>query len=178
MRKRLGILAVLGVAGMAVALGAVESRLPPRPSPSHLREAVKGADRVVVVQQEVSVGDRVVNGPPVEVGGAEAAQDLLDRLEWEATFMPPGVRRTVRCACDGDFRIEFYQGDRLLGSLGYHHNELLRWRDGPWDTDVKLTEKAKQEVPAWFTAHGFPAMEEFYARRIQQVNPPTNAPRR
>jgi len=77
-------------------------------------------------------------------------------------FITPEPGRGGRCGCDGDYHVEFYHDEELLISVGYHHNKLLRWRNGPWRTDVELTNEARRAVPAWFADHEYVAMRDKY----------------
>jgi hypothetical protein len=122
-----------------------EVLLPARPARSQLLAAAEGADRVMV---RSCPGGKVV----FEVRGREEARDLLRQIDWE--------RGGVRCPCGGQYLLELRSGGRLLVSLGYHHGELLRWRNGPWKTDVRLTESSRRRLAAWFAARGFPKLGE------------------
>lgn len=174
MGKRVLLLAVLGSVAALCALGVRQSVLE-EPSAERLRAAADGADRLVVRPQWAPVNDSPADVPPVEIVGAGVIEELWDLLEWTPPELPPGGVTFVRCGCDGEFHLDFYKGKKLLLSLGYHHNQLLRWRNGPWKTDVRLTEGAKSSVPAWFKRHGFPVMEKLYEerRRKEEAERPT-----
>lgn len=55
------------------------------------------------------------------------------------------------CHCCGDPSIEFYNGDELVVTLGYHHGRSLRWREG-WSGDALLTESSANKLAAWLAA--------------------------
>jgi hypothetical protein len=46
------------------------------------------------------------------------------------------------------------------GEPGLPPHQTIRWRDGPWDTDVRLTAAARRNIPGWFRTHGFVAMQK------------------
>lgn len=52
------------------------------------------------------------------------------------------------CFCGGDPSFEFYQGDRLLLTLGFHHGVALRWPGG-WPGDAELTRQSGDLIIEW-----------------------------
>jgi hypothetical protein len=63
------------------------------------------------------------------------------------------------CMCCGDPSFEFYQGDRLIATLGFHHGRSLRW-PGRWPGDGMLTPQAQDRLPKWFAENGFNAFQK------------------
>jgi hypothetical protein len=52
------------------------------------------------------------------------------------------------CMCCGNPSLEFYAGDRLLLTLGFHHGKGLRWVEG-WRGDAALTAKSSSFLVRW-----------------------------
>lgn len=52
------------------------------------------------------------------------------------------------CMCCGNPSLEFYAGERLLLTLGFHHGRGLRWRDG-WPGDAMLTPQSSTFLVGW-----------------------------
>lgn len=152
---RWGLLTVLA---LLLALGLCAHLLQTPCRPDVLRACAAGADRVVIKPASMVAGTKYAQ-PAVEIAGADQVNELLGLIDFE---LPEG-NACFHCMCDGDYHIDFYRGDALIMSLGYHHNNSLRWRQGPWDTDVTLTEQTKQAVPAWFVKHGYASMQAYYA---------------
>jgi len=58
------------------------------------------------------------------------------------------------CGCCGNPTLEFYEGDRLLAMVGYHHGQTLRWASGEWPTDALLTQSSQTFLVSWLAQHG------------------------
>lgn len=65
-----------------------------------------------------------------------------------------GWRSGGSCMCCGNPTFEFYAGDRLLAMVGYHHTERLRWADGKWTGDGRLTAASRNFLITWLAQHG------------------------
>jgi hypothetical protein len=63
------------------------------------------------------------------------------------------------CMCCGEPSFEFYQGDHLIATLGFHHGRSLRWL-GEWPGDGMLTPETRDKLPKWFAEHGFDALQK------------------
>ncbi len=57
------------------------------------------------------------------------------------------------CMCCGDPSIEFYRGEELVVTLGYHHGRSVRWREG-WRGDGLMTTDSAAAMNSWLVAHG------------------------
>ncbi len=57
------------------------------------------------------------------------------------------------CMCCGNPSIEFYCGEELVVTLGYHHGRSVRWREG-WRSDGLMTRESAASLNAWLTSHG------------------------
>lgn len=162
---------ILGVAVILLIYPLFRAVATTTPSTAQLRRAAEGADRVVIVSTPMTSQLR-----SVEFHGAATVASLLAEIDVqppESEGLVPSLfgTRCVYCMCDGDFHINFYRGESLLVSLGYHHDRTIRWRDGPWNTDVYLTNKSRGRVPQWLDAHGYPEMERHYRQNCAQGSP-------
>lgn len=62
-------------------------------------------------------------------------------------------RGGIHCQCCGEPSFEFYRGDRLAVTLGFHHGELLRWPEG-WPSDGALAPEAATWLVRWLAENG------------------------
>jgi hypothetical protein len=148
MWPRLGFALILAAVLVALGWGVVAARRT-HPSVESLAEAAAGADRIVVAHGGLAPDDALIGRAVFEVAGHDQVESLLRAIEWES---PAGH---LRCACDGEYRIELRRGERVLVRLGWHHGHSVRWRGGPWYTDVVLTAESRGAVPEWFRSRGF-----------------------
>jgi len=77
---------------------------------------------------------------------------------------PAAIRREVEswtiqerdgisyCLCDGGPIIEFYQGERLVATVGVQHGQSLRWRG--WVGDAELTQEGADSLCRLLGEHG------------------------
>lgn len=154
--------------GCSVLLAA-EPPFPDKPKPpvrqldrweKPLEDALTGADRLVV--QPVKVKDPVKQ-PPFEIKGADKIKTLFPLMEVDA------AKSNYHCLCDGDYRFQFYQGDKLLVTLGFHHGFGLRWHGGQWPGDAYLTLKAQPAIPLWFKENGYEALQKDREARLADL---------
>ncbi len=69
------------------------------------------------------------------------------------------------CMCCGDPSFEFYRGEKLVASLGFHHGESIRW-PGVWPGDGALTQKSALAVCQWLSKHGAPdSLKQYEAQQ-------------
>lgn len=69
------------------------------------------------------------------------------------------ARSDVHCMCCGEPTLEFFRGDALVASIGFHHGQLLRWDDGPWPGDGVLTRDAALGIVRWLAGRGIEIRE-------------------
>jgi hypothetical protein len=132
------------------------------------RKEIKGKWKMLLVER-IEDADRIEIKPPLHANKKEGKVlhviegndkvkgflDLVDISEW---------RSTTRCGCTGQGMLVFYKGKERLASLSYHHNQSLRWYDGPWTDDARLTKKSQSELPKWFESEGFKRFEQEHQR--------------
>jgi hypothetical protein len=56
------------------------------------------------------------------------------------------------CMCCGEPSIEFYRGERLVLTLGFHHGQSLRWVGG-WPGDGALITDSARFLVKWLADH-------------------------
>jgi len=114
---------------------------------STLKEAIAGADRVVLrtggTCHREEARERVLfqSEDPVEI---RRVSGLLVVME---------SSRPGRCMCCGGPTIEFRRDGTLLADLGLQHGALLRWPGG-WHGDGPLTIESREALAHWLADHG------------------------
>jgi len=56
------------------------------------------------------------------------------------------------CMCCGEPSLEFYQGEKLMITSGFHHGQSLRWVDG-WPGDGAMTADSARFLVKWLADH-------------------------
>lgn len=71
------------------------------------------------------------------------------------------------CMCCGNPTFEFYQGDKRVAMVAFHHGESIRWADGSWPGDGILTEQSSTYLAEWLAKHQYtgPQDDLFQGRR-------------
>jgi len=82
-----------------------------------------------------------------EVTQPEKIREVLRRLEIDET------QSGFHCMCCGEPSFEFYRGEELIATLGFHHGRSLRWPDG-WPGDGMLTGESADFFVQWLADHG------------------------
>lgn len=80
-----------------------------------------------------------------ETSDAEQIKQLLTGIEVLED------RSGFHCMCCGDPSLEFYSGDKLLATLGFHHGQGLRWVGG-WPGDAALSPQSASFLVDWLAA--------------------------
>jgi hypothetical protein len=75
-------------------------------------------------------------------------------------------RSGFHCMCCGEPSFEFYAGEALLGTVGFHHGNGLRWSGG-WPGDAALTPECADGLADWLAKRGVtgPKREREESRR-------------
>lgn len=129
------------------------------PTRSSLVAATKTADRIVVVTSAFEPRSEDRNKQVFELRGREQVESLLAEMEWIPPRWGAMGLECSRTISDGRYRFDLYEGDQLQASIGWLGNSI-RWRDGPWPTDVNLTDHSRLALSRWFAERGFPALQE------------------
>jgi len=71
------------------------------------------------------------------------------------------------CMCCGNPTFEFYQGDKQVAMVAFHHGQSIRWADGTWPGDGILTEQSSTYLVQWLAKHQYTKPQEdlFQGRR-------------
>lgn len=74
------------------------------------------------------------------------------------------------CMCCGNPTFEFYNGDKLIGMLGFHHGQSIRW-PGYWPGDGILTSESADFLCKWLFDCGIkaPWQERQRIKKQQEV---------
>ncbi len=75
------------------------------------------------------------------------------------------------CMCCGDPTFEFYQGDKRVAMIAFHHGRSIRWADGTWPGDGMLTQDSAHFLADWLDEHGYskPKDEMLSNRRAEEA---------
>jgi hypothetical protein len=92
--------------------------------------------------------------------GAPKIRELLQSLSFEAESPGP-------CACRGDYKIVFFQNDKLLASVRYHHGESLSWNGKHWRGNSIFTARSLKAWRTWFKKQGEPRFQNAYEAPIE-----------
>ena len=118
-----------------------------------IQAILQGADKLQII--EIQLEDRTT--VTFELKDKDAIQTLVSSLSFKKES--PGY-----CACMGDYLITFFNGDKKLASLTYHHGTSLRWKN--WDGDSDFTPESQKAWRTWFKKHGEPRFQEAYEAGI------------
>jgi hypothetical protein len=151
---------------MILLVCAVMAMTQPHRRSQQLASTVSGADAVAIIlptpatiNPRREAPDEAIIGLTIE--GREAVEEMISLLEFEFT-MP-----WIACRCFGDIRFDFRQNDKKLATITYHHNEHLRWWNGRWSGDAKLTSASREALSQW--------IEESGAEQLEQARKKANA---
>jgi hypothetical protein len=72
--------------------------------------------------------------------------------------------------CCGTPSFEFFKGEELVATLGFHHGQSMRW-PGVWPADGALTSTSADYLVTWLAEHGIrePLEERARQRRMEQA---------
>jgi hypothetical protein len=88
--------------------------------------------------------------------------------EVAAHFQVADTSSGGHCMCCGDPTFEFYRGDELVATLGFHHGRSVRWADGVWPGDGMLLQSSAQFLIDWLLKHGYDGPKKQYQEEMAQ----------
>jgi len=59
-----------------------------------------------------------------------------------------------KCSCFGDYLFEFFEEDKNIASVSFHHATSLNWHKGPWPGDRDLTPEGIAFLKRWLDLRG------------------------
>lgn len=79
---------------------------------------------------------------------AEVIRDFAAHLKVEE------AKGSGSCSCLGNPTFEFYEGEKTLATVGFHHGRAIRWWDGNWPDDGKLVPESVAYLADWLAKQG------------------------
>ena len=111
-----------------------------------LQTALKSATRLRIRSGGTCHRNEATEKTLFETNAADQIQQLLAGIQLNE------ARSGFHCMCCGDPSLEFYEGDRLIVTLGFHHGEGFRWTGG-WPGDAALTPQSADFLVEWLANH-------------------------
>lgn len=110
-----------------------------------LAYTVRNCDRMVIKPAPYSIANIQST---LELSGVETVRDFASIITFDKIDQMP-------CKCEGDVVFEFFDREKQIATVSYHHSSHLRWWRGSWKGDAYLTDEAKRTLPIWLKDHGF-----------------------
>jgi len=79
--------------------------------------------------------------PACKIQGNENVVSFLEAIHLK--------RRRGRCACEGSIILKICKDNSELAIISFHHGRHIRWLNGPWSSDMPLTEESKKQLKEW-----------------------------
>ncbi len=111
-----------------------------------LLDALEGVDRVRVRTGGTCHRDIARERTLHEEKDAAKVRDLIAQIQIDER------QSGFHCMCCGEPSLEFFKGDKLVLTLGYHHGRSMRWVGG-WPADCLLTPPSAQHFQKWLAQH-------------------------
>jgi hypothetical protein len=127
-----------------------------------LASACASADRIVLAYRTApertntgwTKGERLT----LEIVGPEKVRSFL------ATVEPRASIPYRACRCSTVPVMEVTQGGQVLAKLTLHHDQALRWWDGPWTGDTRLSKRSVEALQAWIKQEGGAELSQLEAK--------------
>lgn len=113
-----------------------------------LRSALDGATRMRVRSGGTCHRNPEIEKSLCETTDAAAIASLVRHIEIR------DEESGFECMCCGNPALEFYRGNELAVTLGYHHGTSLRWPDGKWEGDGLLAPDGAKFLNGWLADRG------------------------
>lgn len=113
-----------------------------------LQRSLAGADRLRVRSGGTCHRYPAEEKTLFEVNGVEKVASLLGIIQLAEQ------QGYGRCTCCGEPSLEFYRGDELVATLGFHHGHSLRWSEGIWPGDAVMTNQSAMGLCEFLAKHG------------------------
>jgi hypothetical protein len=112
-----------------------------------LRDELKGATRLRVRSGGTCHRNIAREKTLFEVKDARLVAQLVANIKLDEK------QSRHHCMCCGDPSFEFYRGDDLVATLGFHHGIGMRW-PGAWPADAALTDDSADYLCRLMDKHG------------------------
>lgn len=128
-----------------------------------LESACASADRIVLAYRtppertaagDWTKGERLT----LEIIGPEKVRSFLAAIELRASIP------CVACRCSTFPVMEVTQGSNVLAELTLHHDRALRWWNGKWRGDARLSKGSIEAMQAWMKCEGGSELSQLEAR--------------
>lgn len=96
-----------------------------------------------------------------EIKNAAVIQEIISKVELDE------ADSGGHCMCCGEPSFEFYEGDRLVAMVGFHHGKSIRWIGG-WPADGVLTKDSAEALVTWLAENGVTGPQDAQLKRMQQ----------
>lgn len=133
------VLVIYSVVGMIITPSRCEERL---------TSALAGATSVKVYTISMDELVKSQDDAEYEENDPEKIQEIIAHID----IAPFGYGTS--CACEGQQMIEFYQAEKLIAKVSFHHGQNLRWHDNRANGDLQLTAKSAAFFKDWLTQSG------------------------
>lgn len=143
---------------LVLALAGCGGREAPDGASNQLRASLASADTLRVRTGGTCHRDQAKEVELFQTTIRSEIQEFLDLVRVDES------ESGLHCMCCGDPTLEFYKGEKLIGTVGVHHGQSIRWVEGTWDGDGMLTAKSAKAFTAWLAAKG---IDEPNQERIQ-----------
>lgn len=138
-----------------------------------LADALRGVDRIRVRSGGTCHRDLAREKTLFEEKEAKEIAALIKNLHIDEE------KSGFHCMCCGSPSFEFYDGKKLVGTLGFHHGRSVRW-PGVWPSDGALTPASAEFLCTWLADRGLPDAKKEYdeikrqqsagRRRAERIN--------
>lgn len=119
-----------------------------------LRSKLARVNHLRVRSGETSHREREGGATLFEIKDGEKIQNLINRITINQE------RSGFHCMCYGDPCLEFYEGNKLVATLGFHHGQSLRWDGGLWPGDANVSKPSARLLCNLIAAEGHHGPQE------------------
>lgn len=111
-----------------------------------LRGALAGATRLRVRAGGLCHRNQASEKTLLDTTDIARIRALIEGIQIDAR------RSGFSCGCCGHPSLEFFQGDKVVAEVGFHHGRGLRWKG--WPGDGALTDESSSFVVQWMADNG------------------------
>lgn len=112
-----------------------------------LRRGLEGVTKLRVRSGGTCHRDESTEKTLFEIEDAAEIEQVISNIQMEKG------EEGGHCMCCGEPSFEFYKGEKLIGTLGFHHGRTLRWPSG-WPSDGAINEESAEFFCVFLDKHG------------------------